>query len=50
MFVRKKGKKSHKKGVKTVDWIVQKKDRRRKQGKEVKTDSKFTGRKRPGGF
>jgi hypothetical protein len=30
-------------------WINKKKDRRRLQGKEVKADSKFTGRKRTGG-
>ena len=46
---RKKGKKT-KQGIKSVEWIVQKKERRRKQGKEVKSDSKFTGRKRAGGF
>lgn len=28
------------------DWIMEKKERRRKQGKDVKSDSKFTGRKR----
>jgi 18S rRNA (guanine1575-N7)-methyltransferase len=28
------------------DWIEKKKERRRAQGKEVKSDSKFTGRKR----
>lgn len=36
--------------VKSVDWIMQKKDRRRKQGKEVKSDSKYSGRKRHAGF
>jgi 18S rRNA (guanine1575-N7)-methyltransferase len=35
---------------KTVEWIKNKKDRMKKQGKGVKADSKFTGRKRPGGF
>ena len=39
-----KGKKG--KGVTKKEWILQKKDRRRKQGKEVKSNSKFTGRKR----
>jgi len=29
------------------DWILEKKERRRRQGKEVRDDSKFTGRKRP---
>lgn len=28
------------------DWILEKKERRRRQGKEVRDDSKFTGRKR----
>ena len=46
---RRKGKKT-KQGIKSVEWIVQKKERRRKQDKEVKSDSKFTGRKRAGGF
>ena len=32
--------------VKRKDWIVQKKERRKQQGKDVKTDSKYTGRKR----
>ncbi|KAK4305087.1 hypothetical protein Pmani_023006 [Petrolisthes manimaculis] len=31
-------------------WIMHKKERRRKQGKEVRRDSKFTGRKRSGRF
>jgi 18S rRNA (guanine1575-N7)-methyltransferase len=31
---------------KTRDWIKDKKERRRQQGKDVKSDSKFTGRKR----
>ncbi|EGC40345.1 hypothetical protein DICPUDRAFT_146769 [Dictyostelium purpureum] len=31
---------------KTKEWIMNKKDRQRKQGKEVKNDSKFSGRKR----
>jgi 18S rRNA (guanine1575-N7)-methyltransferase len=35
---------------KSVDWVVKKKERMRKQGKAVKTDSKFTGRKRPSAF
>ena len=33
---------------KSRDWIFEKKERRRKQGKEVRPDSKFTGRKRSG--
>jgi len=32
--------------VKSKQWIVSKKDRQRRQGKEVKADSKYTGRKR----
>ncbi|XP_019869926.1 probable 18S rRNA (guanine-N(7))-methyltransferase [Aethina tumida] len=31
-------------------WILEKKERRRKQGKEVRQDSKYTGRKRSGRF
>lgn len=37
-------------GVKGVDWIMMKKDRQRRQGKTVKGDSKYTGRKRSRGF
>lgn len=36
--------------AKSLDWIIQKKERRRKQGREVKSDSKYTGRKRSSGF
>ncbi|KAF0309750.1 putative 18S rRNA (guanine-N(7))-methyltransferase [Amphibalanus amphitrite] len=32
------------------DWVKEKKDRRRRQGKEVARDSKYTGRRRAGGF
>lgn len=35
---------------KSTEWIVKKKEQRRKQGKETKSDSKFTGRRRPAGF
>ncbi|EZA59261.1 hypothetical protein DMN91_008494 [Ooceraea biroi] len=35
---------------KSRDWIVEKKERRRRQGKEVRDDSKYTGRKRSGRF
>jgi len=31
---------------KSKEWIIKKKDRRKKQGKEVRADSKFSGRKR----
>ena len=41
----KRGQKSVKK---SRDWILEKKERRRKQGKDVRPDSKFTGRKRSG--
>ena len=33
---------------KSKDWILEKKERRRKQGKEVRPDTKYTGRKRSG--
>ena len=33
---------------KSRDWILEKKERRRKQGKDVRPDTKFTGRKRSG--
>ena len=33
---------------KSRDWILEKKERRRKQGKETREDTKFTGRKRSG--
>jgi 18S rRNA (guanine1575-N7)-methyltransferase len=39
-----------KKGVKTKEWIVQKKETQRKKGKDVRPDSKFTARKRPHKF
>ena len=32
------------------DWIQLKKERRRKQGKHVQTDSKYSGRRRAGKF
>lgn len=35
---------------KSKDWILEKKERRRRQGKEVRADSKFTGRKRKMAF
>lgn len=37
-------------GVKTKDWILKKKERMKAQGKTVKSDSKFSGRKRSSGF
>lgn len=48
---RKKGKKGGDDGkfdIKSKGWINAKKDRQRRQGKEVRGDSKFTGRKRKG--
>ncbi|TYZ64632.1 hypothetical protein PybrP1_012143 [[Pythium] brassicae (nom. inval.)] len=36
--------------VKAKDWVLAKKERYRKQGKKVKADSKFTGRRRPSKF
>lgn len=35
---------------KSRDWVIEKKERRRRQGKEVRDDSKYTGRKRKGAF
>lgn len=32
------------------EWIMKKKERRRQQGKEVRSDSKYTARKRSGRF
>jgi 18S rRNA (guanine1575-N7)-methyltransferase len=40
----------HKVAVKSKEWIVNKKATRRKQGKIVKEDSKYTGRKRHAAF
>eukprot|EP00527_Entomoneis_sp_CCMP2396_P006053 CAMPEP_0198144116 /NCGR_PEP_ID=MMETSP1443-20131203/13261_1 /TAXON_ID=186043 /ORGANISM="Entomoneis sp., Strain CCMP2396" /LENGTH=323 /DNA_ID=CAMNT_0043807461 /DNA_START=67 /DNA_END=1038 /DNA_ORIENTATION=- len=38
------------KGTKTKEWILQKKDSQRKKDKDVRPDSKYTGRKRPTKF
>lgn len=35
---------------KSRDWIAEKKERRRKQGKQVREDSKYSGRRRSGRF
>lgn len=35
---------------KSRDWILAKKERRRRQGKETREDTKYTGRKRSGRF
>lgn len=37
-------------GTKTKDWIVHKKETQRKKGKDVRTDTKYTGRRRPTRF
>jgi len=36
-----------KKGTKTKEWILHKKETQRKRGKETRKDTKYTGRKRP---
>lgn len=41
-----KGKKGKRAGVKSRDWILQKKEQQRRRGLEVRPDSKYTGRKR----
>ncbi|CAM9135354.1 unnamed protein product [Choristocarpus tenellus] len=45
-----KGGKSKPKAAKSRDWVLAKKDRQRKQGREVREDTKFTGRKRKDKF
>ena len=39
-----------KKGVKTKEWILHKKETQRKKGKDVRPDSKYTARRRRGKF
>lgn len=41
-----KGKKGKRAGLKSRDWILQKKDSQRRRGLEVRPDTKYTGRKR----
>jgi len=41
----KKGKK-HRVAVKRRSWVLEKKERQRRQGRDVREDSKYTGRKR----
>ncbi|XP_078681071.1 18S rRNA (guanine-N(7))-methyltransferase-like [Branchiostoma floridae x Branchiostoma belcheri] len=49
--IRERGKGKNRKSVKkSRDWIMEKKERRRRQGKEVRPDSKYTGRKRSNKF
>lgn len=43
-------KNARKNGVKSRDWILKKKERRRRQGEETRRDTKYTGRKRSGRF
>jgi len=35
---------------KSRDWVLDKKERQRRQGKEVRPDTKYSGRKRPKAF
>ena len=42
-----KRQKYHESRYKSKEWILKKKDRQRKQGKDVRPDTKFTGRRRP---
>ena len=39
-----------KKGVKTKEWILHKKETQRKRGKQVRPDTKYTARRRPHKF
>lgn len=39
---------ARRKGVKSKEWILKKKERRRRQGEETRPDTKYTGRKRSG--
>lgn len=41
---------ARKHGLKSKDWILKKKERRRRQGEETRPDTKYTGRKRSGRF
>ncbi|XP_070571656.1 18S rRNA (guanine-N(7))-methyltransferase-like [Ptychodera flava] len=45
-----KRRKDRKSVKKSRDWILEKKERRRRQGRDVRPDSKFTGRRRSGKF
>ena len=47
---KRKEKKPARAPVKSLDWIKTKKEKHRRLGKEVKNDSKYTGRKRSAGF
>jgi 18S rRNA (guanine1575-N7)-methyltransferase len=43
-----KKKRDSKVSFKSKDWILKRKERQRKQGREVRPDTKYTGRRRPG--
>jgi 18S rRNA (guanine1575-N7)-methyltransferase len=43
---KRRGKKGNKNPVKSKDWVLAKKDRQKRQGKEVRPDSKYTARSR----
>lgn len=45
-----KGRNSQKHDKKSRNWILDKKERQRRQGKEVRPDTKYSGRKRRGAF
>jgi 18S rRNA (guanine1575-N7)-methyltransferase len=45
-----RGKKPAREGIKSRDWVMQKKERQRKQGKDTRQDTKYTGRKRKDKF
>jgi 18S rRNA (guanine1575-N7)-methyltransferase len=45
-----KRKKKGKASVKSKDWVLEKKERRRQEGRETRDDSKYTARRRPGKF
>lgn len=46
--VRNRRKNNKKAAYKSRDWILKKKQRQRKQGRDVRKDTKYTGRKRRG--
>jgi 18S rRNA (guanine1575-N7)-methyltransferase len=44
--IRKKSGKGQREPIKGREWVLAKKDRQRRQGKEVRPDSKYSGRSR----
>lgn len=46
----KRGKASKKSKVKSKDWVLEKKERRRQEGRATRDDSKYTARRRPAAF